>query len=83
VHADGWRSKFASERRHFEGERRKWRSYIEAHPELSHLPITTLCRHQRGKTLPSCWDGEAGIYTREVGDDDEVELTLVSGPRAA
>lgn len=80
LHADGWRVKFASERRHFEAERRKWRSYIEAHPELGNAPITARCRHQRtANELPSCWDGEAGVYTREVGDDDDA----LDGGRAA
>jgi hypothetical protein len=76
-HADEWRLKFRDERRLTDADGRKWRSYIEAHPELAHLPITTLCRHQvDAHQFPACWDGEAGLYVREVGDDDDMDGTL-------
>jgi hypothetical protein len=82
AHADGWRLKFAAEQRHTEAARRRWRSYIDAHPELANVDISTPCRHQVGKgQFPKCWDGATGLYVREAGadDDDEQPLRLVAG----
>lgn len=77
LHAEGFRQKFHAEKTAFEHQRRKWRSYIDAHPHLAGKPISTPCQHAT-RNLPTCWDGAAGMYVREVGDDTD-DLFAVGG----
>jgi hypothetical protein len=60
-----------SEVRHFDGERRKWRSWVDVHPDLASLPITARCAHLVDRGYPSCWDPDTMTYR---GESSSLEL---------
>lgn len=69
-HARGFLQQALSEQRHWEAQRRKWRSWIDAHPELAQAPISTRCKHPREiGGLPTCYDGETGLYVADAADE--------------
>ena len=70
AHARGFLEQAQSEERAFAESKRKWVSWIDAHPDLAQKPITARCKHPIDRGFPSCWDGEEGIYRRDEGDDD-------------
>lgn len=69
-HAAAYRRRFKAEQRQAEAEKKRWQSFLDAHPELADESIHVRCQHGKQPGHPTCYDGHTQTFSREVGWDD-------------